>query len=171
MDLLEAIKFMQYAHFGQLDKGGLEYWYHPLRVMIRLGPKASFEEQCAALMHDVLEDTKVTKEEMLEAGVPKHSVMIVDKFLTRRPEVTYNNYVQNIVDHGDRSACRSKFADLADNMSPSRSDSLPEHMRGIKHRYVKSRTSFLEKYPSGVFDDILEGDLPAGMLEEYLLKL
>lgn len=156
------------AHYGQLDKGGCDYWYHPLRVMLRLGPKATFIEQCATLFHDVLEDTPVTAQDMLDAGVPEIAVFVVDKFLTRREGTIYNDYMMNIVEGGNVIAVRAKFADLADNMSPARSDSLPEHLRGVKHRYIKSRELLLTNFPPEVFHGILEGNLPDEMLEPYL---
>ena len=171
MKIRQAIEFMKKAHYGQLDKSGYEYWYHPLRVMLRLGPNASFEERCAALLHDVLEDTPFTIQDMAEAGIPEISIFTVDRFLTRREGTTYREYIKNIIDRGNTLARRIKISDLADNMSPGRSAKLPEHLKGINIRHLNARKLIRNTFDTidpDLFKDIVEGDLPNEFMEPFV---
>src|SRR4051812_11142258 len=115
MNIQDAIVFMKQAHYGQLDKSGYEYWYHPLRVMLRLGPKATFDERCVALLHDVLEDTEVTVKDMLDAGFTRNVVAVVDMLLTRRAGTPYQEYIARIMEGNSDAARVVKFSDLCDN--------------------------------------------------------
>ena len=50
------------AHKGQADKVGVDYINHPLTVSKNCNNE---QEKIVALLHDVLEDTKVTKDDLL----------------------------------------------------------------------------------------------------------
>lgn len=102
------------AHAGQVDKGGAAYIGHPERVAARC---ATTPQKCAALLHDVLEDTPTTGEDLLAAGVPADVVAVVQK-LTHPEGVPYMDYVRGIADDPDARAV--KMSDLADNMDLSR---------------------------------------------------
>ena len=59
MSTLErAIAIAATAHAGQKDKGGHPYILHPLRVMLALQKE---DERIVAVLHDVVEDTKITR--------------------------------------------------------------------------------------------------------------
>ena len=64
--LESAIATAAKAHEGQTDKAGKPYILHPLRVMLNV--KGCIPEQCAAVLHDVIEDTDITAEALLELG-------------------------------------------------------------------------------------------------------
>lgn len=169
MNIKDAIELTKQYHFGQLDKSGIDYWYHPLRVMLRLGPNATFIERCAALLHDVLEDTEVTVQDMIDDGFPEQSVEIVDFYLTRRPDVTYAQYIEKIYNEPSDAPRMCKFADLADNLSPGRSAKLPDHLKGINTRHIKARAKLQEQGDVfGIFDEIIEGDIPDEFLRPFL---
>ena len=59
--LNKAIILSARAHEGQVDKGGNPYILHPLRVMMNCEGEA---ERICALLHDVVEDTDITLEEL-----------------------------------------------------------------------------------------------------------
>lgn len=63
--LSQAIKIAVQAHDGQVDKAGKPYILHPLRVMLSV---TSEEAMICAVLHDVLEDSDVTAEDLLEKG-------------------------------------------------------------------------------------------------------
>lgn len=159
MDLQQAIEFMKKAHGKQKDKGGKPYWYHPIRVMLRLGPNASEDMKYAALLHDVLEDTSCTIEDIRSAGFSEVTIRLV-KSLTRYPGVVYRDYVNDIIRTTIQGSC-IKLADLADNSSPARMDNLPEDMKGIVNRYRKTKEMILESLPHLSEFGIIEGDLTA----------
>lgn len=99
------------AHHGQFDKGGRPYILHPLRVMSFL--KTDDEElQCIALGHDVVEDTKTTYQDLLDAGM---SQRVVDgiKALTKVPGYSYDDYKQQVM--ASKDAMIVKMADLRHN--------------------------------------------------------
>jgi hypothetical protein len=66
-DLTTAILVAANAHHGQVDKAKQPYILHPLRVMLAVD---SDEERIAAVLHDVVEDTEVTLEDLRTKGFP-----------------------------------------------------------------------------------------------------
>jgi hypothetical protein len=102
------------AHRGQLDKLGARYIDHPARVA------ESFDkllEHCAAWLHDVLEDTSVTADDLLDAGIMPEIVDVVI-LLTRSPDVSYAEYYSRIRENP--AALAVKLADIEDNCAPWR---------------------------------------------------
>lgn len=99
------------AHADQYDKGGNPYILHPLKVMHYL--KTNDEElQCIALGHDVVEDTKVTYQELKELGFTPRIVEGI-RALTKVPGETYEDYKARVFSNED--AMRVKMADLRHN--------------------------------------------------------
>ncbi|MBN9409191.1 MAG: bifunctional (p)ppGpp synthetase/guanosine-3',5'-bis(diphosphate) 3'-pyrophosphohydrolase [Burkholderiales bacterium] len=85
MSTLErAIAIAAQAHAGQLDKGGQPYILHPLRVMLRCSTP---DEQIAAVLHDVIEDSEVNLDDLAAEGFSNTVVAAVDA-LTKRPGET-----------------------------------------------------------------------------------
>jgi (p)ppGpp synthase/HD superfamily hydrolase len=108
--LSRAIRIAAEAHEGQLDKAGQPYVLHVLRVMFGC---QSPEAQVAAALHDVVEDTNWTLDDLRREGFSETVVEIVDA-LTRREGEDY-------VDFARRAAATPlgrevKRADLLDNM-------------------------------------------------------
>ena len=60
-----ALKMAYEAHKNQVDKCGLPYIYHPIHLAEQMHTE---EEICVALLHDVVEDTDITFEELKDAG-------------------------------------------------------------------------------------------------------
>lgn len=114
-ELLEkALTIATKAHEGQKDRGGNDYIGHPNRVSERC---QTDDERIVALLHDTIEDTKITAEYLLDQGFPER---IVDAIvaLSRREDEAYESYV-------DRAAVNPiakevKKADLCDYMDVSR---------------------------------------------------
>lgn len=115
MSTLErAIAIAAEGHAGQVDKAGQPYILHPIRVMLRVSGES---ERIAAILHDVVEDTPVTLDQLLEEGFSKEVVDAVDA-LTKRPG-------ENRIDAAHRAAANPiarvvKLADNAENMDLSR---------------------------------------------------
>ena len=70
-----AIEIAARAHAGVLDKAGSPYIFHPLRLMLAVKTP---HERMAAVLHDVVEDTPVTLEELAAEGFPEEVVQAVE---------------------------------------------------------------------------------------------
>lgn len=110
----EAIQVARRAHEGQLDKGGRPYIGHPLRVM---GSLRDEHERMAAVLHDVVEDTPVTLEDLAAAGCPEEVVAAVAA-ISKHPGEDQASYLARVA--ANPIARAVKRADIADNMSPDR---------------------------------------------------
>ena len=55
--LIKAIDIAVKSHSGQLDKAGELYILHPMRMMMKMNTE---EEKITAVLHDVVEDSDVT---------------------------------------------------------------------------------------------------------------
>lgn len=133
--LPRTLSLIRVAHNGQLYNE-LPYWHHPVRVMLRLGwYKVDEEILCAALLHDTLEDTVLSEEDLKNFGYPDRTLNIV-KILTRDPELSYKEYIQSVMGTRNISAIRIKLADLYENSNNVRF--LPPEKRGRMVRYGKS---------------------------------
>jgi (p)ppGpp synthase/HD superfamily hydrolase len=114
MDKLElAYAIALVAHKGQVDKVGVDYINHPLTVSNNC---QSEDEKIVALLHDVLEDTKVTKEDLL-LFFDSYIVEAVC-LLTHKPEDSYMDYLAKI--KANPIAKAVKIQDLKHNMDLSR---------------------------------------------------
>jgi (p)ppGpp synthase/HD superfamily hydrolase len=125
-----AIALAVQAHAGQRDKAGAPYILHPLRLMIRLGIEATEEEQMAAVLHDVVEDTPYKLPELRQFGCPEPVLAALD-CLTRRKDETYEAFIDRLLPNA--IARRVKRVDLEDNMDVRRLTQVtPEDLDRLK---------------------------------------
>ncbi|MFE2754151.1 HD domain-containing protein [Actinosynnema sp. NPDC059335] len=110
----DAIRIARAAHEGQVDKSGRPYIDHPLRVMGRVSGEHA---RMAAVLHDVVEDTDVTAEDLRAAGCPPEVVATV-LALSHRDGESQEDYLARV--RTDPVAVAVKRADIADNTSPPR---------------------------------------------------
>lgn len=108
-DLEHALQIAVQAHAGQKDKNGEPYIFHPIRVMMRC---KSPDARIVALLHDVVEDTPVTFDQLASAGFSPE-ILSVLRLVTHAPEVPYEDYIATIATHP--TATEVKIADLEDN--------------------------------------------------------
>jgi len=110
MTLLEkAIEIALRAHAGQKGKDGTPYILHPLRLMTRMDTDT---ERMAAVLHDAIEDSHLTLDDLRAAGFPD-PVLTAVKLLTHEEGISYEDYVERLKPHP--IARRIKIADLEDN--------------------------------------------------------
>lgn len=131
MDLELVIAIASFAHRGQLDKGGSPYILHPLRVMLAVPAVLAY--QMAAVLHDVVEDTVITLDNLRESDLPGRVVDAVD-CLTKREGQSYEEYLECVAK--DEIARIVKLADLRDNSNLSRilNSSFKDIARVAKYR-------------------------------------
>ena len=104
-----AASLAQRAHSGQLDKAGEPYVKHAFAVAEKMDDEDS---TCAALLHDVVEDTDFTLDDLRAIGMSEAVVEAVD-LLTCDPDQDYFAYVLALRDHP--IASKVKRADLEHN--------------------------------------------------------
>ena len=119
--LAAAHAFAARWHAGQTDKAGRPYLLHLEDVAQRLGeqfPNPPMEEIQAALLHDVLEDTACTEQELSEHFGARVTAIV--KALTKQPGTDYLAGIRALAAKRDRSVLRIKLADNLSNASPAR---------------------------------------------------
>ncbi|MFO7959373.1 MAG: HD domain-containing protein [Nitriliruptoraceae bacterium] len=133
--LATALSIAARAHAGQVDKAGNAYLAHPLRVAARVMDDGD-EVVAAALLHDVLEDSELTLQDLAGAGLPPRVLEAVDR-LTRRPGETHGAAVRRAAAHP--MSALIKRADIADNSDPDRLALLPEELKArLSAKYARA---------------------------------
>jgi (p)ppGpp synthase/HD superfamily hydrolase len=112
----DAIALAAQAHRGQryASSDAEPYVFHPLRVMLRFTDPV---EQMAAVLHDTIEDTDLTIDDLAEAGYTADVVAAIE-CLTRRGGEEYEDYIDRVA-RNDVARC-VKIADLNENIANSR---------------------------------------------------
>ena len=135
----KAMRIAYQAHHGQLDKSGVPYIFHPIHLAEQMEDEISC---CAALLHDVVEDTGVTMRE-LESQFPVE-VTDVLKLLTHEAGTDYFGYIRAI--RANPIAVKIKLADLAHNCDQSRciDSGIPEEkLLSLLNKYREARRILL----------------------------
>ena len=112
--LERAIAIAAMAHEGQVDKAGMPYVLHPLRMMLSVDTP---EARMAAVLHDVVEDTAVTLDQLRAEGFPE-AVIDAVQALTKRDGEDYEAFIRRVAPNP--IARKVKLADLRDNSDLSR---------------------------------------------------
>ena len=102
------------AHKDQKDKSGQPYVFHPFHLAEQMTDE---ETTIVALLHDVVEDTSVTLEDLAAEGFSQ-SVLDAIALMTHAPGVNYMDYVAEIKKNPIAKAV--KIADLTHNSTLSR---------------------------------------------------
>ena len=138
---IKAMNIAYTSHHGQVDKAGVPYIFHPLHLAEAMDDEISC---CVALLHDVVEDTDTTFEE-LEKVFPE-TVMEPLKRLTHPKDVPYDDYVRGI--KGDVVAVKVKLADIAHNSDQTRLTGcgMSEEAKAyFRDKYTKAKAILLEE--------------------------
>ena len=128
----KAMQIAYRAHHGQTDKSGVPYLYQPIHLAEQMNDEVTVT---AALLHDVLEDSPMTAEELRAAGISQQAVDAV-VLLTRPAEIPYLDYVERI--RSNPIARAVKCADLRHNCDPSRLPDPPDGWREKRELYQKA---------------------------------
>ncbi len=133
----KAMRIAFEAHRGQLDRAGIDYVNHPLHLAEQMETE---DETCAALLHDVVEDSDWTLEQLREEGIPEAAVEAV-ALLTHDERVPYLDYVA--ATRENPIAVKVKLADLAHNSDLGRLADVTEADRERLQRYEAARKLLL----------------------------
>ena len=116
----KAIKLMYEKHKDQVDKAGIPYVLHPLHVAEQMSEE---NRTTVALLHDIVEDTDITLEQLGAMGFPRE-VLDALNCLTHTDGVEYFDYIKNI--GTNEIATDVKLADLAHNSDLTRLNEINE---------------------------------------------
>lgn len=115
------------------DKSDEPYFDHLFRVSQKLDDE---KEQVAGLLHDILEDTEITEDDLKNFGIPQDIIDIVkivtkpvvDKTKSNEEErlKLYDEEINKIIATNNIHAIRLKYADMTDNFNPDRINKLPK---------------------------------------------
>ena len=109
----KALMLSYTAHKDQVDKGGAPYYLHPIYVALNVSNE---DEKIVALLHDVVEDTDITLDDLRREGFSDEIVNAVDA-ITHRDE-SYEIYIQKVKTNAIATVV--KIADIKHNMDISR---------------------------------------------------
>jgi guanosine-3',5'-bis(diphosphate) 3'-pyrophosphohydrolase len=109
-----ALEIAAAAHAGQIDKAGQPYILHPIRVMLSVN---SGDERIAAILHDTVEDTSVTIDDLAGAGFSSAVVDAVRALTKSDGESRIEAALRAVQDPIARQV---KLADVTDNMDMGR---------------------------------------------------
>ena len=127
-----AMRIAYAAHAGQTDKSGVPYIFHPIHVAEQMHTET---ETVVALLHDVLEETAVTREELSAAGFSSQVLTALES-LTRGRNEDYLEYIRRLAPNP--LARTVKLADLDHNADPSRLETLTPKDAARLEKYRKA---------------------------------
>ena len=128
----KAMKLAFEAHKEQTDKCGMPYVFHPLHLAEQMPNEIT---TVVALLHDVVEDTNYTLENLRAMGFPPEATNAL-ALLTHDKTMPYLDYVANI--KGNRIARTVKLADLYHNSDLSRLDQIDDEALERVQKYHKA---------------------------------
>ena len=132
-----AIALASEKFVGVYDKSGEPYILHCLQVMNNVKKWNDVELQIAAVLHDIVEDTDITFDNLEELGYSPRVIKII-KHVTREDGVSYDDEIARICN--DQDSIRVKMADLEHNSSILR-------LKGIRQKDLER----IQKYHRAYF--------------------
>ena len=128
----KAMRLCYEAHKDQVDKTGVPYVFHPFHVAEQMKDEAT---TIVALLHDVVEDTDYTLEDIAAEGFGQEIVEAV-ALMTHEDDVPYLDYVAKLKENPIARAV--KLADLAHNSDQSRLGEIDDETEERLEKYKEA---------------------------------
>lgn len=128
----KAMKLAYAAHHGQMDKDGIPYIFHPIHLAEQMQDE---DTAVAALLHDVIEDTGYTLEDLRAEGFSA-AVLEALELLTHDEAVSYSYYIEKL--SANRIAAAVKCADLRHNSDLSRLECTDDAALARAEKYARA---------------------------------
>lgn len=128
----KALKLCFEAHKEQVDKTGMPYVFHPFHLAEQMDDELS---TVCALLHDVIEDTDMTFEKLLNMGFPIEVIDVL-KLLTHEDSVPYMDYIKKTATNP--TAKKVKIADLKHNNDTTRLSVIDEKAKKRCEKYNRA---------------------------------
>ena len=130
--LYKSLEIITKVFSEKCDKGGFPYIIHLLKVYSGV---SDYNEKICALLHDIIEDTDVTYDDLKDVGYSDEIIDIL-KILTKLKGEDYRDYIDRIINSENKSAMHIKIADLRHNMDSGRiKNPTPNDVMRITKRY------------------------------------
>lgn len=146
--LVTAISLAVAAHGHVINKDGTPYILHPIRLMMQATTE---EEKIVAILHDTIEDTDLTLDQLREESFSDEIIAALD-CLTKREGEPYEDFIERIAHNP--LAIRVKLLDLYDNIDVTRLPELGdwELQRTAKyHRAIQRLKAAQKELPQGKY--------------------
>ena len=127
-----ALKLCFEAHKDQIDKSGMPYVFHPFHLAEQM---ADENTTIVALLHDVIEDTEYTLDDLRKFGFAE-DVLSAISLMTHADDVPYMEYVVKIKTNPIAKAV--KLADLKHNSDMSRLDRITQIDEERAKKYMQA---------------------------------
>ena len=122
--LMTALELCRKLHANQTDKCGQPYWIHPFTVAMRgftgYANDQSISYAIVGLLHDIPEDTGIAVGSLVGLIELTDEEMAALKLLTHQDGMSYNEYIDSIIESGNEIAINVKLDDLLHNMNLER---------------------------------------------------
>lgn len=141
--LTKAIEIATEALKEKTDAIGRPYIEHALRVMDKMDTE---EEKIVAVLHDVIEETELSLQDLRESGFSRTVIENVG-MLTKRSDMTYFDYIDDI--HCSELATKVKIAELEDNQDEPRVRKMSFQTYSLQER-AKKALAILRDEESGI---------------------
>lgn len=148
-----ALQIATKAHAGQTDRNGNPVILHPITVGM-MGH--TDEERTAGFLHDVVEDTAYSFEDLMDAGIPVGIVNAL-RLLTHDKSTPYYDYVQSIIDSKNPIALQVKYNDLQHNYARGKAYPDLQAKHGKALEMVKAAIEECSKIELYRYPDASEG--------------
>ncbi len=151
-DYKRSLKLVEYLFKNKTDKEGEPYINHLLRVSNKL---SNPNTKIAGLLHDTVEDTSTTFDDLKALGFNKEIIDVV-RLVTNEPNTIslnkekwqekYHNKITKILESGNIEAIKLKYSDMSDNFNQERLNKLDEKTRNHLINKYKDEIIRLEDY-------------------------
>ncbi len=131
--LAQAISIATQAHEGQVDKSGMPYIGHVMRVM---EAGRTMDEKIVGVLHDIVEDTDWTFERLAREGFPAHIMDAIRSLTKTSEDEPYDDFIERV--RTNPLAVRIKINDLADNMDIRRLATITDKDVARLNKYLKA---------------------------------
>lgn len=119
--LNRAIEIAREAHLGQVDKSGMDYINHPLRVMSLCETET---EKIVGVLHDVIEDSNLTFEYLINEGFSDEVIEALRCITKLSEEENYDSFIERVKQNN--LTVKVKICDLTDNLDVRRLKKITE---------------------------------------------
>ena len=128
----KALNIAFEAHKDQLDKSGLPYIFHPFHLAEQMNDEYT---TCVALLHDVVEDSSYTIQDLIEIGFPTQVIEAII-VLTHSKDMPYFDYINRV--KNNPIATRVKIEDLKHNSDLTRLNEISDEDLKRMEKYKKA---------------------------------